>query len=243
MELLTFDDSTALAKAAAQRALQVIKEGLDENENVTWILTGGRTPGAAYKLIAGQADAVDWSRVNIGMGDERCVALDDSESNWGQAERDLLRHLPLADENLLKPAGDVSAQEAADHYEVLIRDLPQASPEIPRLDLLWLGMGEDGHTLSLFPGLDEIEETGRLVASVYNSPKPPPQRATLTLKAMGGVKACHILVSGAGKSDALGKALSEGEISNLPVARVAREIELQGGKVTWFVDKPASANL
>ncbi|MEU0583687.1 6-phosphogluconolactonase [Streptomyces sp. NPDC006132] len=243
MELLTFDDSTALAESAAQMALQTIKDGLAENERVTWILTGGRTPGAAYRLIAGQPDAVDWSRVNIGMGDERCVALDDSESNWGQAERDLLRHLPLTAENLLKPAGAVTAQEAADHYELLIRDLPLASPEIPRLDLLWLGMGEDGHTLSLFPGLEEIEEASRLVASVYNSPKPPPQRATLTMKAMRGVKACHILVSGAGKADALGKALSEAENSHLPVARVAREIESQGGKVIWFVDKPASARL
>ncbi|MGR3871101.1 6-phosphogluconolactonase [Streptomyces graminifolii] len=242
MELLTFDDSTALAESAAQSALQRIKEGLAENRNVTWILTGGRTPGAAYKLVADQAEEIDWARVKIGMGDERCVPLDDSESNWGQAEHDLLRYLPLLEENLLKPAGAVSAQEAADHYEALICDLPQESPEIPRLDLLWLGMGEDGHTLSLFPGLDEIEETNRLVASVYNSPKPPPQRATLTMKAMRGVKTCHILVSGAGKADALGKVFGDGEVSNLPVARVAREIESQGGKVTWFVDKPASAN-
>ncbi|MFD5162816.1 6-phosphogluconolactonase [Streptomyces hawaiiensis] len=243
MELLTFDDSAALADSAAQSALQAINEGLTENQNATWILTGGRTPGAAYKLIARQAQGVDWSRVTIGMGDERCVSLDDSESNWGQAERDLLRHLPLAEGNLLKPAGAVSAQEAADYYESLVRDLPQALPGTPRLDLLWLGMGEDGHTLSLFPGLDEIEETSRLVAGVYNSPKPPPQRATLTLKAMRGVKVCHILVSGAGKAEALGKVLGDGENSNLPVARVAREIEAHGGKVTWFVDKTAGANL
>jgi 6-phosphogluconolactonase len=112
--------------------------------------------------------------------------------------------------------------------------------DIPKLDLVWLGMGEDGHTLSLFPGQEFLDESSELVLPIHNSPKPPPDRISLSLKALKNVTQCFILAQGAGKAEVVARALKQ-DLS-LPIARAIKTIESGGGKVNWIIDKAASTS-
>ena len=185
-----------------------------------WVAAGGSTPAAAYRMLAVRhADGIAWNNLRILMGDERCVPPDHPDSNWGQLAALLLKHISIADSALLRPQAEVGAERAAELYEELIQRLPASPAGPPRLDHVWLGVGEDGHTLSLFPGHPVAELTDRLVAAVHDSPKPPPDRVTLTLEGLRGAAHCVILAAGSGKREVLARAI-DGDIS-LPVAHAA----------------------
>ncbi|MEV5981483.1 6-phosphogluconolactonase [Streptomyces sp. NPDC052114] len=228
-----------LAHAVAEHAVQALGTAIDRAGQATWVLAGGSTPAAAYRLLAQDKNAVDWSRVNVLVGDERCVAVDHPDSNWGQASAALLDHVPVEQSRLLVPEGTLPPDEAAARYATALAQLPTETSGLPRLDHVWLGVGEDGHTLSLFPGLAAVEVTDRLVAGVDNSPKPPPERLTLTLQALRGAQDCLIIAAGAGKAKVIARAL-RGDVK-LPVARAARAVEEAGGRVTWLLDEAAAA--
>src|SRR5262245_20334092 len=135
------EDEAALAEAAARAALAGIGAAIDAHDSCTWVLTGGGTPLAAYRRLAGHRlrTGVEWDRVRVAIGDERCVPPDHPDSNWGQAAAALLDHVPVADEHRLRIRGEVPPEHAADQYEALLRTLPEARPGVPRLELVWLG--------------------------------------------------------------------------------------------------------
>ncbi len=248
-------DARELADAAARAALADIEAAVDAHETCTWVLTGGTTPLAAYRRLAlhDLRSAVEWARVRVAMGDERCVPSDDPESNWRQAASALLDHVPLADDQRLRIRGELGAEAAASDYEAALRRLPPAAPggqgerpapgregplAVPRLEVVWLGVGPDGHCLSLFPGRPEVEVRDRLVVAVHGAPKPPSDRVSLTLAALTGVERLVVLASGGGKAEAVARARAGDR--RLPITRAVATVEGAGGSVRWLLDRAAA---
>lgn len=180
-----------------------------------------------------------WAGVTLIIGDERLVPLESTDSNWGEFERATSGRIKAG--NPLVPPVGLSLNQAAETYSERINGLSSAGVAAPRMDHVWLGMGEDGHTLSLFPGRLEVGILDRAVIPIDNSPKPPPQRITLTLGALSNVGHCVIMATGAGKAEVLGEVFKKD--SRLPVAAAARYIESHGGTVTWLLDEAAGSRL
>ena len=236
-------DARELAETAARAALADLEAAIDAHDTCTWVLTGGTTPVEAYRLLAGHdlRSAVEWGRVRIAMGDERCVPLDDPESsNWGQAAAALLDHVPIADEQRLPIHGGLGAEAAAADYEAVLRRLPPARPAAAarRLEGMGIGGGPDGHCLSLFPGRPELEVRERLVVPVHGAPKPPPDRVSLTLAALTGVERLVVLASGDSKAEAVARARAGDQ--RLPITRAIATVEGAGGTVRWLLDRAAA---
>jgi 6-phosphogluconolactonase len=230
-ELIVKPSSAMVAEAAAQITCDVLGEAIKSSGQAVWVVGGGTTPMEAYRLLARDyAGQLDWSKVTVLIGDERCAPEASGELNWIHIT-DALRPLNIPEANLLRPPVEAGPDGAAQKYTETIED-------IQHYDLVWMGMGEDGHTLSLFPGHDSEINSDELVTPVFNSPKPPPERISLTLKALQRAKRVLVLVTGVNKSDSLDAALSAE--SDLPVARAIKAIEAGGGTVQWLADEDAA---
>lgn len=149
-----------------------------------------------------------------------------SASNWGTISQ-VLYNLPFADENVIMPPTELKPAQAASIYS---EDLSK----LERFDMVWLGMGEDGHTLSLFPGNQADLSSQEEAVAVLQSPKDPPERISLTLKALEKTSQALVLVTGESKTEALARAKS-GD-STLPIVKAVSVIEAANGSVTWLVD-------
>jgi 6-phosphogluconolactonase len=233
-------DATALAEAAARRAVADLEAAVEAHGSATWVLTGGTTPTAAYRRLQAHdlRAGIEWDRIRVAMGDERMVPVDHPDSNWGQAAAALLDHVPVPDHHRLRPRGELPVEAAADAYDAVLRRLP-ATPGGPRLELVWLGVGEDGHCLSLFPGRSEVEVHDRLVVAVHHSPKPPPDRVSLTLAALAGTERLLVLAAGAAKAEPVARARAGDD--RLPLTRAVAAVRSAGGSVTWLLDRAAAA--
>lgn len=201
------DSAAAVAAEAARRILAAAQGAIDARGRFQLVLAGGRTPLAAYTLLADRS--ADWERWHIFLGDERCLPANDPERNSVAVSRVFLDRVPIPRSNLHLIEAELGAEAAAAAYEAEI------GPLLP-FDLVLLGMGEDGHTASLFPG--HGIPTGPLVIPVHGAPKPPPERVSLTPRALAATENLLILVTGSGKRAAL-DAWGRGE--DLPVVRVA----------------------
>lgn len=206
-------DSAAVAAEAAALILHAADAAIAERGAFHLVLAGGRTPEAAYRLLAG-SDA-DWPNWHIWYGDERCLPVDDAERNSVMAARAWLAGsaIPAAQQHPM--AAELGAEAAAAQYaDAIAAVLP--------FDMVLLGMGEDGHTASLFPGQSHAEN--ERVHAVHDSPKPPPDRVSLSVATISSARAVLMLVTGAGKRDAL-RRWRAGE--KLPIATVALESKVQ----------------
>jgi len=191
-------------------------------------LSGGRTPAAVYAEVAKRAGEIPWQQVQITFGDERCVPPDHPDSNFNMAGA-LLNHIPIPAGNVFRLRGEIDPEAAAAEYEAKLAAVAaRFSEERYRHDLLLLGMGEDGHTASLFPGAESLNETKRNLLPVIG-PKPPPQRVTFTLPLINASRRVCFLVTRKGKEAVLDGVL-KGE-QQYPSARV-RPVD---GAVTWFI--------
>lgn len=232
----TFANKDQLAKAAAEAAVRTLTKCIDEYGGASWVLAGGSTPLAAYQIIAtSHGDSLDWTKVTFLLGDERIGPLDSELNNW-QAIDAILSALPA---RKFRPQSDLSAEDAAKEYEAAFLLLPKASNGLPRLDLVWLGIGGDGHTLSLFPNHMSMFPSGNLVIPVHDSPKPPSDRISVSLRALQGTGNAMVLASGADKRDAVRGSLSG---NNSPVALAVSIIETHEGIVTWLLDNAAATD-
>ena len=237
--VLVRPDLAGVAETAASMLAADVAEAVELRGRAVWVAAGGGTPAAACEILAERyATSVRWAEVTIAMGDERCVPLDDPDSNWGQLAKVLLDRLPDRPPNLLEPRTELNAEAAANDYQSRLAVLDPLPSGLPRLDHVWIGIGEDGHTLSLFPGrLTEAGSTG-LVVAVHDSPKPPPDRISLTLEALKGAVHCVVLATGSGKREIARRALAED--ASLPVAAAMHAVEGAGGAVTWVMDEAAA---
>jgi 6-phosphogluconolactonase len=210
VELSILADPEAVAQAAAKAVARDLAGG------GSLVLAGGSTPKRSYEILAGLE--VPWGRVTVLFGDERCVPPDDRESNYRMACETLLdRVRPLS---VHRMPGELGAEAAAVIYGALVARLRP-------LDVVTLGVGEDGHTASLFPGHPESAAGGDAVA-VHDSPKPPPDRVSLTLEVLREARRVYVLATGAAKREAIAAAM-RGEVpaGMIPGAR-------------WLVDQEAA---
>ena len=221
--------------AASFRDLFVVlaQAALERHGRFAFALPGGSTAEAFLPPLA--RAALDWSRLDFFWGDERAVAPDHADSNYGLTRRLLLDRVGVDPERVHRVAGEAEDREAAaEDYE---RALLRIVGDPPRLDLALMGVGPDGHVCSLFPGHPVLAERTRWVAAVYDSPKPPPARITLTLKTLAAAEVVCVAAFDEAKAEALRSAL-EDPGSSLPVARVAREAT----RAVFMLD-PAAARL
>ena len=219
-----------------------LEAAVEAHGTATWVLAGGGTPAAAYRRLAAHdlRAGVEWDRVRVAMGDERCVPVTHPDSNWGQAAAALLDHVPVPGHQLLRPPGELGAEAAADAYQAALAALPAgAAGAGQRLEVVWLGVGEDGHCLSLFPGRPEVEVADRLVVAVHDSPKPPPDRVSLTLAALAGTERLLVLAAGPGKAEPVARARAGDD--RLPVTRAVQAVRPPAGRSPGCSDRAAAA--
>jgi len=232
-EIRTYETAEAVAKAAAENAVEILKLAIETHGRASWVLAGGSSPMAAYReVVANYSDALDWSLVTVIMGDERMVPFDHKDSNWGSIMRIFDKNELTAAVQRLVPDTTISTDLAAQHYETAI-----SATQFDRFDLVWLGVGEDGHTLSLFPGHPGfVDSPSGWVIPIYDSPKPPSERITLSLRALEHVQELVIFAVGASKMPILKHARLKG---GLPIAVAAEVTETFGGEVRWLYDDAA----
>jgi 6-phosphogluconolactonase len=218
-------DSKDLPVRAAERIALELTRALQERGGASLALAGGTTPKATYEALAQLP--LDWSRIDVFFGDERCVPADHVDSNYRMAKAALFDRIAIPGERIHRMRGELADREAAARsYEA---ELPE------RLDVVVLGIGEDAHTASLFPGAAALREEVRRVLPV-TGPKPPPERLSLTPRALLEARICIVLGSGSGKAEPVRRAFKDA----LDV--VATPIQLARDGV-WFLDGPAASAL
>ncbi len=200
------DDPQAVAEHTAKRILAAADSAIAERGVFRIVLAGGRTPEAAYRLLVNTD--TDWSCWEIFFGDERCLPVDDAQRNSTMAAQAWLDHVTISAAQIHEIPAESGAEAASQAYIQHVRD---AMP----FDMVLLGMGEDGHTASLFPGQEHSPE--ELVHAVHDAPKPPPDRVSLSRRALSDARQVLILVTGEGKRDAV-RAWKAGNA--LPVASI-----------------------
>jgi 6-phosphogluconolactonase len=231
-------DAAALAAATATHVAGVLNAALRRSHRAHVALAGGSTPRAVNALLTAEPlrSSVDWSRIVFWFGDERCVPPDDPDSNYRMNRETLLDPLGIKPENVhrMRAEGDPSAS-AADYATVLMRDLG----DVPRLDLILLGMGPDGHTASLFPGTTKAITRGELCVAHF-IPKLDRWRITLTPLAINAARNVAITAGGAEKAAALNAVLNGPRETDVFPAQL---VNPHDGVLSWFVDAAAAAKL
>jgi 6-phosphogluconolactonase len=238
--LTTCVDVEAAAKRAATEIARRLQSALRERGTAHLALSGGSTPARTYELLAGELD--DWRGVELWFADERCVGPEDEESNFRLAKETLIDAAKgLAPQSVHRMLGELGPDEGARRYEQELRahasaqgagDEQPAQP--PTLDVIVLGIGPDGHVASLFPGAPTLDaEEQQLCLGVRDSPKPPPERITLTLSVLHAAQRCVLLATGASKADAVKAMLGE------PSRHVPASL-LRRGRLSVIVDDAAS---
>jgi 6-phosphogluconolactonase len=238
-----YPDTAALVAAAGDRLVEAIAAAIDKRGTAQIVLTGGGTGIGLLKRVGEHGEKIDWSKVHLYWGDDRFVPADDDERNYKQARGALLDHinLPSANVHPMAPSdgefGD-DLDAAARDYEQVLSANAEDGQAAPDFDVHLLGMGPEGHINSLFPDTAAVRETDRLVLGVPDSPKPPPQRITLTLPAIQRSREVWLVVSGAGKADAVAAAIGGAKPVDVPAAgAVGREATV------WLLDEDAASKL
>lgn len=237
-----FPDPSALARAAAERFVGLAAEAITARGQFSVGLSGGSTPRRLFALLATAeyARRVDWSNMHVFWGDERCVPPDHPDSNYGMAHELLLEHVPLPAENIHRMHGESEPEQAAAEYEQILRMYFAAeNPAQPHFDVLLQGLGEDGHTASLFPGTRALYERARWVLENY-VPKLDMWRITLTTTAINAAAHVIFLVEGQHKTETL-RAVIRGP--HQPEKYPAQFIQPIHGELTWMVDEAAAVGL
>lgn len=237
-ELQVLESPEAVAAALADLFAAEARAAIESRGSFFVALAGGRTPQAAYSLLAeaGRHDAIDWPRIFVYFGDERCVPPESDDSNYKMALDSLLSKVPVPPRNVHRMHGEDEPTRAARAYAQL---LVETMGELPRFDLMLLGMGADGHTASLFPGTDPRTDEDQLVRAV-NAEARDPRRLTLTPLVINNAGHVAIAVEGSAKASTL-RAVREGPYD--PVKYPVQIVSPNDGELTWLADEAAAAAL
>jgi 6-phosphogluconolactonase len=238
-----YSDTAALVAAAGDRLVDAITDAIDKRGTAQIVLTGGGTGIGLLKRVGERGEKIDWSKVHLYWGDDRFVPADDDERNYRQAREALLDHIeiPAANVHPMAPSdgefGDDLDAAASAYVQVLAANADDGQPT-PDFDVHLLGMGGEGHINSLFPDTPAVRENSQLVLGVPDSPKPPPRRITLTLPAVRRSREVWLVVSGAGKADAVAAAIGGAKPVDVPAAgAVGRDATV------WLLDEDAASKL
>lgn len=238
-----FPDPPSLAEAAARAVVEVLGRCADPGGPCTLALAGGSTPVETYRtLVRRYREAMAWGEVTFLQGDERMVPPDHEDSNYGMARRELLSPLSVADEAVLRVPGEMGSPEAAAAaYEAELLRFFRTPPRAhPRIDLVLLGLGEDGHTASLMPECTRALEEAEHLVTWCRPPRLPHPRVSLSFPVLNAAREIVFLVSGRRKSKVLHRIL---EARNPEGLLPAQRIRPDGGRVRWLVDTDAARDL
>jgi 6-phosphogluconolactonase len=238
-----FPDSATLVEAAGNRLIDAILNAVAARGRALIVLTGGGNGIALLRHLGSHGQQIDWAKVHLFWGDDRYVPEADDERNDKQARGALLDHVDIPSSNVhTMPASDgefgSDLAAAALAYEQVLAANAEPGQSVPNFDVHVLGMGPEGHINSLFPDTAAVRETTRMVVAVEDSPKPPPQRITLTLPAIQRSREVWLMVSGAGKADAAAAAIGGADPVSIPAAG---GVGLQ--TTLWLLDEEAAAKL
>jgi 6-phosphogluconolactonase len=232
---VTIDLRKELANECATRLESAAEEAIAARGRFACAVPGGSVAETCFPAFA-QA-AVDWSRTHVFWGDERAVPPSDPQSNYGFAWHAWLRHVAIPRDRIHGMAADsADLDRAASAYD---QEFRQTLGDPPRLDLILLGVGPDGHVCSLFPGHPALDERTRCAVGVEGAPKPPPRRITLTLPAIRGARIIVVCAFGDEKADAVREALGGQAAGTSPLALATRDHP----RVVWLLDAGAAASV
>jgi 6-phosphogluconolactonase len=240
-----YENTDVLSRQAARYLSELARDFIHSSGRFTLALSGGSTPGRLYENLAEteHRGKLDWDSIHVFWGDERCVPPDHPGSNYGSARKSLIDRVPIPSGNIHRIRGEMEPQEAAAFYE---KDLKAfffpgiaASLGFPRFDLVLLGMGDDGHTASLFPGAAALHERKRCVVA-HHVDKIGSWRVTLTPRVINAARNVFFLVSGRNKARCL-KEVLQGPYR--PDELPAQAIRPDAGRMTWMVDAEAASLL
>jgi 6-phosphogluconolactonase len=229
--LTTCSDAETVAERAARHVLASIEAAVEARGVAHVALSGGTSPGRTFELLAREPEQL--RATELWFADERCVAPDDEESNYLLARRTLLEPAAIPDERVHRMQGELGPDEGAERYAAELSER-LGGDSSPVLDLVVLGIGPDGHVASLFPGATTLDAGEDAVClGVSDSPKPPPERITLSLAVLRAARGCLLIATGASKSDAVNAALKEPS-RHVPASLLRRE------RLTVIVDDAAA---
>jgi 6-phosphogluconolactonase len=242
-ELRILENGEELAREAADFVAWAGEQAIQSAGAFRLALSGGSTPKTLYALLAGTglAKRLDWRRVAVFFGDERCVPPDHADSNFRMADEALFKPLKLAGDRIFRMHGEDEPDQAARRYEESLRkEFGTPAPAWPRFDLILLGLGDDGHTASLFPDTPALSEQKRLVVQ-NQAPQGAERRLTFTAPLINQAQLVVFLVSGKGKAPALKAVLEDrtADIKKFP----AKLIHPEKGRLIWFLDHAAATEL
>jgi len=237
MQMQIFADPKELARGAAEMFVARGVEAIAQRGTFMVALSGGSTPKLLYQLLADPnelfRDRVPWAETHFFWSDERHVAPDHPDSNYRMTNEAMLAHVPVPPDKIHRIHGaNPNAAQAASDYERTLIDVTQS--QLPRLDLILLGLGTDGHTASIFPGSEVLHETSRLVAAPWVE-KLKTYRITMTLPLLNNAATVLFLVTGAEKAEIVREAL-EG-----PKQYPAQYVNPTNGQLVWLLDKDGAA--
>ncbi len=234
-----YKDPAAVSHALAEWTTNLIETTLKEQDRFTWVLTGGNSPKELYDLLSKPPyrERINWKKLHIFWGDERAVPYEDSRNNAKMTFDHLLSHVPVNPEQVHLMQTNISPEASAEAYEAILHEY--FPPESPTFDLVLNGMGDDGHTLSLFPHTAVIHEKKAWVSSFYLDAQQM-YRITLTAPIVNRAKKIAFLTFGSNKANALYEVLKGARNVDLYPSQI---IQPAHGEVDWFVDEAAAALL
>ncbi|XP_008327813.1 6-phosphogluconolactonase [Cynoglossus semilaevis] len=235
--IVVFPSSTELGPALAHLVTSRAQKAIASRGRFSLGLSGGSLVSMLSKELLALQE-LDYSKWLVGFCDERLVPFDDCESTYGLYKSKLFSKIDIPESGILTINSSLPVSQCAEDYA---NRLKKAFPDdaLPVFDLLLLGMGPDGHTCSLFPDHPLLEETEKIVAPITDSPKPPPQRVTLTLPVVNSARCVAFVSTGGSKAPILKEVLEGREGPAFPAARVVPT----NGELFWLVDDPAAASL
>ncbi|HJR78203.1 MAG TPA: 6-phosphogluconolactonase [Nitrospiraceae bacterium] len=234
-------DAQELAAEAADLFLWLADQAIATRGQFAVALSGGTTPKAVYRTLASTQSKLDWTKVLFFFGDERCVPPSHEDSNFLMAQTSLFQPLGIPETRIFRMAGELDPEPASRAYEAIMRrTLGPSSGGWPRFDLVLLGLGEDGHTASLFPGTPALGEQIRWVVPGF-APVGIKHRLTVTLNVINHADVVLFLVAGAGKAQIARKVLEPSSSEAAPYP--ASLVHPTAGRYLWFLDKAAASDL
>ncbi|MFN8413884.1 MAG: 6-phosphogluconolactonase [Anaerolineales bacterium] len=231
----TFQNLDELSEAARQAFVQIAQEAIEKRGRFLVALSGGNTPMKLFEKLA--QENLNWLHVYFFWGDERCVPVDDAGNSYGQAKKVWFDKITAP--NIFRVESELEPAQAAKAYANTLKQFSETPLDWPRFDLVLLGMGDDGHTASLFPG-SPVEVDSATLAVVANYQGRPANRVTLTQNVINDARNIFFLAAGASKAETLKKVLSD---VYTPAELPSQRINPKDGKIVWFVDEAAAGLL
>lgn len=237
-EVKIYSNQKLVVKALAKEIYKLTKSSVQERFNI--LLSGGNTPTALFKRIAKKyAETIEWERIHLWWGDERCVPAENENSNYKQAFDFMISQVSIPKENIHRIKGEDVPEEEAVRYAREIEKSLNYRGESPVFDLVILGLGEDGHTVSIFPDEIELFEDEQICA-VATHPLSGQKRITVTGRVLNNANRIFFLVTGANKSQRIAEIMNDDEAAKLLPAYY---ISPTNGELIWFIDEAAAQKI